>query len=723
MAEAINVRDKHIIAKSFRMMCSGIDNMTVLQHLNWSSYYDFFSTSVGDNRYINPLPQFSPATDHRPTKFLQSKEGSLGYQFKKVYDDNFSLLTITAGTCEFTGILDFVTTMFNPVSAIIANKGRSPSWAFYYASALSSIAFWPMQLFSIGMSFLSFLTDSNAHQFWTVKPTMGLYLASSQSIFNDILTNLGVIRSVLPNSGKSDIAPLYGNSGPVDNIEDQAARLSKLFPNAVNSDGTVDLAVMISKGTRKYRFVLDRLAELDNRGFADTNEKLNAMADVVENSKLDNRVADRGGTTADFVSLEQQSTGKFRTGGKDDEAAYSERASAFLKKDAYENISDAKSGAAITAANASEGGDTELSTGGSATVGNPGGDTPKTATAPEGMDGSATLQALYESQQQQYQNYDPDKSWQGKVKDLVQTAWYGGFDAITFRVAHEGAVTDSFSNSAARSGMADMFNSQVKSVNNLKFDMAGGTTGIGIVDKIVNGAKDIFMGLASGMTIANIPMALMGNSFINIPEHWESSSANLHKETYTLKFKATYATLYSQITNIWAPFSLLAGLALPNSAGPSAQTTPFMIKSFCQSRQIIRNGMIGNITFRFGEGPTGWTRDRHPLNMTVEIDIYDMDPALSIPTTRSLGIADLTNPAAFAATVLTDSGKYNDWISRLTGVEYLDTVLKWSRLNRRLTAAKADLDYNGLSAISIANTVNDSIISDLGKLPNRPLRR
>lgn len=723
MAEAINVRDKHIIAKSFRMMCSGVDNMTVLQHLNWSSYYDFFSTSVGDNRYINPLPQFSPATDHRPTKFIQSKEGSLGYQFKKVFDDNFTLLTLTAGTCEFTGILDFVTTMFNPVSAIIANKGRSPSWAFYYASALGSIAFWPMQLFSIGMSFLSFLTDSNSNQFWTVKPTMGLLLASSQSLFNDLLTNLGVIRPVLPNSGKGDIAPLYGNSGPVDNIEDQTARLAKLFPNAVNSDGTIDLAVLISKGTRKYRFVLDKLAELDNRGFSDTNEKLNAMADVVENSKLDNRVADRGGTTSDFVTLEQESTGKYRTGGKDDEAAYSERKSAFLKKSAYENISDADAEASNRARSSTAGGDAQLSTEGAATVGNPGGDVPQTATVPKGMSGSDTLEKLYEAQQQQYQGYDPDKSWQGKVKDLVQTAWYGGFDAITFRVAHEGAVSDSFSNSATRSGMADMFNSQVKSVNNLKFDLAGGTTGIGIVDKIVDGAKDIFMGLAAGMTIANIPMALMGNSFINIPEHWESSSANLHKETYTLKFKATYATLYSQITNIWVPFSILAAMSLPNSAGASAQTTPFMVKAFCQSRQIIRNGMIGNISFRFGDGPAGWTKSRHPLNMTVELDIYDMDPAVSIPTTRSLGLADLTNPAAFAATVLTDTGKYNDWISRLTGVEYLDTVLKWSRLNRRLTSAKADLDYNGLSAISIANTVNDSIISDIGKLPFRPMRR
>ena len=719
----VTVRDKHIIAKSFRMMCSGVDNISVKEHLNWSSYYDFFSTSVGDNRYINPLPQFSPATDHRPTRFLKAKEGSLGYQFKKIYDDNFSLLTITVGVMEFRGLLDFVTNMFNPVSSIIANKGRSPSWAFYYGSALGSIAFWPMQLFSIGMSFLSFLTDHEDKQFWSVKPAMGQYLASAQSLFNDILTNLGVIKSVLPNGGKSDVAPLYGNSGPVDNIDDQTARLSKLFPNAVNSDGTIDLALFVSKGTRKYRYVLDKMAELDNKGFANTNEKLNAMANIIENARFDNSVANRGGTTADFLSLEQESTGKWRTGTDKDEAAYTERASAFTNKDAYQNIADDKAVASINRTGG-EANTVQLDTSGSATVGTMGGDAPQTATpAPEEMAGSATLERLYQQQQQEYQDYDPDKSWQGKVKDLVQTAWYGGFDAITFRVEHQGAVTDSFSNSSTRSPLADMFNSQVQSVNNIKFNLAGGNTGIGLIDGIINTATDLFNGAASSLTIANIPMMLANNSYVNIPEHWESSSASLHKETYTLKFNATYSTVYSQITNIWVPFSLIAAFCLPNSAGPAAYTTPFLVKSFAQGRQIIRRGMVSDVVFRFGEGPAGWTKDRHPLNMTVELTIADLDPVLALPTNRALGLADLTNPAAFAATVLNDTGKYNDWITRLTGVEYLDTVLKWSRLSRRLTAAKADLDYNGLSAISVANTVNDSIISDLGKLPFRPLRR
>ena len=147
-----------------------------------------------------------------------------------------------------------------------------------------------------------------------------------------------------------------------------------------------------------------------------------------------------------------------------------------------------------------------------------------------------------------------------------------------------------------------------------------------------------------------------------------------------------------------------------------------MLKAFCKSRSIIRTGMMESLTFTLGSGDGGWTLDRRPLNLKIDFPIVDLEPIITVPIDRSLSLLDLTNPSQVANRLFNDDTAYNNYLSRLTGVDYLDTVMKYSRLNRNLTGISLDMKQS-IRADNIAAKVNDSIVGDLARIFTRPVAR
>lgn len=706
MASNATVYDRNLITKSFKLMCTGIENVKIRDHLNKDLYYNFFSTAPGDNRYINTVPQYSPATDPRYSKFMASQSGGMGSQYKRLIDDNASLLTITAGVTEFTGMLDFIANMFDPVAAIQATKGRSPSAMFYIGQGLGTIAFWPIQLISIGVSFLYFLMDVPRNQFYYVKPAMGMYLNAATNLLNDIATSKGFIKPILA-MHKPVGAPINGiDPSDADLYQEELSRLNSMFPDSINKDGTIDLIRLVSKGTRKYRQFLDELEQLnDDESIQSVQDKFDAMNRVLTNIQFgSDTLAGSGYSLSDYLKKELDGTGKYRS---NQEADYSEEASAYLSQTAYQTPQDAQTTpASMPSATAS------LNFSGAYGTAAGVGDNTTEAQMPGT---SSTAVAAAQSSATSSEDQVTDKSWAGQVLDQVTTAWHGGMDAITWRVEHMGSVTDSFSHSTETSPLAEKFNSKVRAATNLQFDLAGGKTGIGLVDDITHGISDLVQGVAASMSVGNIALALANKSFINVPDHWADSSVSLHKETYRFRFDATYAHPYSQLTDIWVPFSLLAPLFMPAAAGPSAYTSPFLVKVFSKARSIIRVGLVDSATITMGDGVGGWTRGRSPLNMTVDLSIVDLEKLVALPISRSIGLLDLTNPASAMKNMMSDMGKYNDWLTRISSMDYLDTVLKWNKMSNRLTRSVKSIE-NTFSASNVAGMVNSSIVGDIGKI-------
>jgi len=722
----VSTRDRDIITKSFRMLTRGAASSDMIQMLDWDKYFNVFSSATGDNRYVNTVAQSSPATDPRYGRMMQTREGGFGSMHKEMIEDNVTLVTLTACTAQFAGLLSFITNMFSPTAAIIANKGRAPSLAFYMGQALGSITFVGMQLVSIGVQTLAFLMDSPKNNFYTAKPAMGAYIMAATGVLNDFMLKLGYTDTVFPKLNQQQQDPLHGLKPDYDNSK-AVQDLSWLFPDSVNQDGTIDLMRMVMKGTRKHRMMLIELAKMDNAVDITTpDEKFVRAQQLIEEMNFDEAVI-AGRPSVEYVEREMGTVGRVRGEG---EGNYVEQDSAYLNRSAYENMNNAEQalpdfttqpGGAVGGAAAAAGIQpmNEVSAYGTGTP-------PLNPNSPAGRPTPASPSAdptIANGQQIFYEDDPNDRTWATDILDLVQTGFYGGLDGVTFRVeGSTGAVTDTFSNSSGPSPMAQKFNSIVKAATDFKFDIAGGATGIGIIDGIMNTVKEAAIGYLSGTVIGNIPLALMNNSYVKIADHWDGSTTNLHKEHYSIYSDCTYGHPYEQVHKIWTLLSLFLPFVAAFSAGGSSYTTPFLVKAFCQSRSIIRTGLITQAVFTFGTGDAGWTRDRKPLNLKIDFEVTDLEPIITVPIDRSLSLLDLTNPASVAQRLFTDDTGYNNWTSRVTGMQYLDTVLRYSRLNRNLTGIVMDMKTS-IRADNIAAKVNDSIIGDLGRIFTKPVAR
>lgn len=731
MGTTSRFRDRDIVSRSFRLMSDGIrDAEKVLLRSDYDLYTSFFSTAIGDNRFVNPLPGFGINTDPYPKPIMENNLGNMGRYYKRIHNDNALSVTLTAGVPEFTGMITFILNMFDYSASIMANKGRAPSWAYYIGQAAGAIAFWPAQIIATSFNFFEFLTNTPKNKWYYCKPTMGQYFTAAQGIFNDLMVGAGYSLTVLPNDrqeqGNSKAGDRdFGSGGDKGYLKDSVAAknnisyMNSLFPDAINKDGTIDVLKISTRGVRKFRYFMKKVKGLDDTfGINTVKQKDQAIQGILDGLIKDSGFVNAnsgyaaGKSTHDYLMEELKTVGATR--GMD-EISYPEVASAYTSRDAGVNIKPES--AAMTTNGGTPLTDIQSKLGQynaeSFGVNNNG-----TSTAQSPPDLNGTIPNTIDNPADV-----SESSWFGQIGQLLMDGFYGGLDGVTFRVEGSGSVSDSFGNSTTQSAIASTFNSTVQAVQDFKYNIGGGQTGIGVIDEFVGTIKDAVAGVAAGSVIGNVPLALLGNSKVDIPEHWEDSSTNLHTENFSFYFAAPYAHPYSIATNIYLPLALLMPFIVPFSTGGSTYTAPFLVKAFMRGKTIIRTGIVQNASFTFGSGPLGWTTDMKPLNLRVDLTIADLDKVMSVPISRVTNPLDLLNISKQSSRYLGDIGKYNDWVNRVTGTDYLDTVLRYNDLNRRMTRFTNDVE-NMFNPGTIAGVVNDSIVGDIARVfTGRPLNR
>lgn len=742
MSVQLPYKDANIVSRSFRIMSDGLkDPEKVLIRSDYDLYTSFFSTAVGDNKFVNPLPGFGRNTDPYPTPLMENKMGNMGRYYKRIHNDNALSVTLTAGVAEFTGMITFILNMFDYSAAVMANKGRAPSWAFYIGQAAGAIAFFPAQIIATSFNFFEFLTQTPKNKWYYCKPAMGMYFTAAQGIFNDLMVAAGYALTVLPNDRQDQGNTKRGDrdfnaGGQKGYIKDSVAAknnasyLHSLFPDAINEDGTIDILKVSTRGVRKFRYFMKKIKDLDDTFGINTVEQKDAAIEGVLNNLIRdsgfvnaNSGYTAGTSTRDYLMKELQTVGASR--GLD-EISYPEVASAYTSLDAGVNIKP-ESAAKATGAAAGTGASavTDITSRLSAMNEESFGVTNNGATPASTAAGTTTTPGLSGTVPEGFSdvsNIDED-TWFGQIGQLLMDGFYGGLDGVTFRTEGTGAVTDSFGSSTTQSSLASTFNNTVQAVQDFKFNMSGGNTGITIIDEFVGTIKDAVTGLAAGSVIGNVPLALLGNAKVDIPEHWADSSTNLHSESFSFYFEAPYAHPYSIATNVFLPLSLIMPFVVPWSTGGSTYTSPFLVKCYSRGKSIIRTGIVQNASLTFGNGPLGWTTDMKPRNVRIDLTIADLDKVMAVPISRVTNPLDLLNIAKQSSRYLGDIGKYNDWVNRVAGVDYLDTVLRYNDLNKRLTRFTTDVQ-NMFKPATIAGVVNDSIVGDISRIfTGRPLNR
>ena len=281
--------------------------------------------------------------------------------------------------------------------------------------------------------------------------------------------------------------------------------------------------------------------------------------------------------------------------------------------------------------------------------------------------------------------------------DYLEAEMRHGAAFASFRVNHTGTATETFNNSTAPSEIQQRFNSTSASAASKRFNFAEGNIGGGIVGNAVQGALGAVGDIAKGF-LAQVQLdglvALGGNAFVDIPDRWQDSKASMQSLSYKIELRAPYAHPFSRLQNIWIPLSMLLAASLPKSTGKASYTWPPLIEIYDKGKGQSRMAMVDSITITRGVGNVGWTRDKRPLGIDVDITFKDLSSVMYMPINASPGFFD-------------EASMYTDYLATLGSLGLEDQAYADNRLliNANRTIAHYSQYINsGYWASKIGNT-------------------
>lgn len=325
-----------------------------------------------------------------------------------------------------------------------------------------------------------------------------------------------------------------------------------------------------------------------------------------------------------------------------------------------------------------------------------------------------------------------------------------------FRVNYTGSQNESFSNSVGESELANKINSMSSSSRSTTFDFAGGNLSDNPIAKVVGGAlgavKDTLSGLVDGTMLSGLA-SLGGAAFVDIPKHWQSSTANLARSNYTVTLESPYGNPLSQLINIYIPLAMLLAAALPISTGKQSYTSPFLLELYDPGRCQSRLAIIDSLSINRGVGNLGFNNQNHAMAIEVNFSILDLSNIVHMPIVAGFSLEGMqtginvgTGVGAVAGGVVggvagaaggavaggviggtvgaasdavsnvvqsinqlfDEDSLYSDYLAVLSGMSLSEQIYQLKKFKRNLTRTMADWD-SWASAAHFASFAGDSI--------------
>jgi hypothetical protein len=208
-----------------------------------------------------------------------------------------------------------------------------------------------------------------------------------------------------------------------------------------------------------------------------------------------------------------------------------------------------------------------------------------------------------------------------------------GSQFATFKVSYTGPAQEAFGNSVMESEISSKLNSKSSDMRTMRFTTMDGNAAGEAVGAVAGAVKDVAMGALDGLTFgfSNILNVLGGSGYIDIPKHWQSSSATLNRTTYKMQLVSPYGNVFSRIQNLYIPLCMILAGALPLSAGAQAYTSPFLCQIFDRGRQQIKLGMIESVSITRGTTHLAFTRQGAALGIDISFNVVDLSSIMHMP--------------------------------------------------------------------------------------------
>lgn len=651
------VKDTTWIRRSF---FSPPENTNDLKRFSRSEggWLKFMDTTLGGNTAINAPYQFTRYADIKERRLLPDVGKGMGAYYSQYIDDWGHNVHFRMGIPSFAGIVPFAMKAINGPAARYVATGRVPG----YFSALGRIggyivsaAFWEITLLSM---FISTIIDLTHSRFYYLKPTMFQYWKTVQTILNVLSANLG-ISIPTERAGGESLTQLDANI-----LGDAKAALPDTFRTPVIPGGTPDIgvdahAVASRAQALQIRHQQEMIALLEGFNHQYTaNDLIRAVEERMRSGSLNN--GNKGSLKPSMTNATLDAYMNSFTFGP-----YSEEVDEEVEgKDMKESISKVATQAG-DAASSSE----------------------------SGL--SKWFKSTTDSFTKLVDNGSPDKA---ALADKLLAELRDGSQWCSFRVDNAvDSVGESFSNSSEKSDIANIFNNLSQIGRSARFNLAGGTTGITMLDAGIEAATGaigdaLIDGLSTAVNFVSPVIGLLYGAQIEIPKRWGSSSTSMPTTTFELELKAGYGNVISYYQDILFPLSMLLAMALPRGTGPQSYGSPFYVQYYSKGRSQVKIGLVSSLSITRGTGAAPWHKRGWPMGVRVSMTVEDMSEVMFTPIAQGLKVEGLGAAGAGLLSPI-DENAMGDYLAVLSALGMNEQEYFLPRLKRRFS--NLINDFNG----------------------------
>jgi hypothetical protein len=594
-----------------------VANIDVKNRYRSSASWKFVDSRLGGNIGINPRPQFTRYSDirvkgRRPDVqdvSLTSTEGpfGIGRYYSEAIDDTKQVIYMRFGVPKYKGLLSYFMGAYDARAQKIARTGRTSIFydAGYVAGSIAVFLAHPWIYLSVkAFQFVDYLVGQPSHKYYTLKPTMPMYWSTVHTLVRNLAVNRGILPSFL-NQGAEDKGKKVGRDLTID--EEHLQMLSMLMPDIFQS-GT-NLFLMHSIANRAQRIA--------NNLYDEEFEKL----DKSTNTNFEGYVLDN------FIGQTKHATNMTDADGNVTWAAAFERLAHNASLETL--IAKLKGQSGLWSGGDNDAMEKDLRV------------TPNTAAPPDSTkktEQQAEPSAASEAEAEMKLAEENDrKTFWTDFKNNLEAEFADGSQFATFIVDHTGSMSESFSNSYVESEISNKLNGMSSNARSVRFAFAegnviGGALGdmlgsaIGAVTDVVEGAAD-----GATMGFSGLIKGLLGSGYLDIPKHWQSSTANLPRGNYTIQLISPYGNAISQLQNIYIPLAMLMAGALPLSTGGSSFAAPMLCELYDQGRLQTRLGAIESLSISRGTSNLAFNQSGNAMAIDVSFTVIDLSSILSMP--------------------------------------------------------------------------------------------
>ncbi len=693
------------------------------------------TASVGANNCINPLPAPCYLTDvpdaglypwSQPAR-LQPPDANfsfgVGGYYAEAFHNNRRVVHLSFGLPSYNSLFLFMNSAVDSNQYEMARTGRvSNSLAAMLGNAIQTvlnILFLPVNILVTGIVAVvhafRFVMGWPITAYYNIKPTMISYWTAVNNIVTTMMVNEGLVQFIpgnrVPKSSGRAIQDL-AEVKPAD--KDNAgffSTLKNLNTNIFKSDGSIDvyaLAIQARQREIAWRSAVIKALDKNFDGQAGDDPNFDPMLSSLHNFMISDEDTPNELLAADGVprskaqfksDMRRYITNQASAKGSDLNLVPPLNLETRLwrwatSKFGSNNDVSSKTGDGSNALdpNLTETARRELIAEG---VVNP--DIDQIHTKMKQLSAEGSEQSKFAK------DADSVSSWFMNKLRVVGGAYVAGgadgYEWVSFRVSNIETVSDGFSSNLTANSLADKINSIGKNIRELSVNTGGLLEADSMIRQTV-GSVINSINEATGM--GGLANALFGGIYLDMPKHWDSSSASFSKITYTVPCYLPYNNAVNRLLNLYIPFACILAGGAPLATGRHTHTAPFMCTCIDRGRQIIRTGMITDISIRRGGGNQGWDRDGRAMMFEIDFTVSSMDEIRAVPIMNS------TLKSAVSNMFTAHESPYQDWLLTIAAVELKDAVNKWPMLARNINRGAA-LFKSNFSAAKLGMHLSEGI--------------